>query len=63
KILHLEFADGLRAKILIGDDLGAEAIRELEVEDFPAVVVNDIYGGDAYQEGRAQFERKEATGT
>jgi len=51
------------AKIIAYEDLGAEAIRELEVEDFPAVVVNDIYGGDAYQEGRAQFERKEAAGT
>ena len=36
-------------------DLGAEAIRRLVVEDFPVIVVNDCYGGDAYEAGRAQF--------
>ncbi|MDQ3397818.1 MAG: fumarate hydratase C-terminal domain-containing protein, partial [Deinococcota bacterium] len=33
-------------------DLGPEAIREFIVEDFPAVVVNDIHGGDLYERGR-----------
>ena len=40
------------------DDLGAESIRRLEVEDFPATVINDIYGGDLYQEGRAKYRSK-----
>jgi len=34
-------------------ELGAEAVYRLEVEDFPAVVINDIYGGDLYQSGQA----------
>lgn len=38
-------------------DLGPEAIVRLEVENLPAIVVNDTYGGDAYQEGKAKYER------
>jgi len=29
----------------------------LEVECFPAVVINDIYGGDLYEEGKAKYKR------
>lgn len=39
------------------EDLGPEAIRRLEVENFPAIVVNDIYGGDLYQEGKAKYRK------
>jgi fumarate hydratase subunit beta len=46
------------AEIVAYEELGAEAIRKLEVEDFPVVVVNDMYGGDLYAEGRARYERK-----
>ena len=38
------------------EDLGPEAIVELFVEDFPLIVVNDMYGHDAYVEGRAKYE-------
>jgi fumarate hydratase subunit beta len=48
------------ARVVAWDDLGPEAIRELDVVDFPVIVVNDIYGGDLYEEGRRQFERKGA---
>ena len=37
------------------EDLGAEAIRRLVVEDFPVVVVNDLHGGDLYIEGRERW--------
>ena len=37
------------------EELGPEAILRLEVKDFPAVVINDIYGGDLYQEGKAKY--------
>ena len=40
------------------EDLGAEAIRRLVVEDFPVVVVNDLHGGDLYIEGRDRWRRK-----
>ena len=46
-----------KAKVVAYEDLGAEAIRQLEVEDFPVTVVNDIYGGDLYQEGKARYKR------
>jgi fumarate hydratase subunit beta len=40
------------SRIVAYGDLGAEAIYELVVEDFPAIIVNDIYGRDAYLDGR-----------
>jgi fumarate hydratase subunit beta len=46
------------AEVIAYDDLGAEALRRLEVEDFPAIVVNDIYGGDAYEDGLRQYNRE-----
>lgn len=46
------------AEIVAYEDLGAEALRRLRVEDFPAIVVNDIYGGDAYEEGLKQYSRE-----
>ena len=44
-----------KAEVIAYEELGAEAVRRLEVEDFPATVVNDIYGGDLYQEGKAGY--------
>lgn len=37
-------------------DLGPEAIRQLTVENFPVIVVNDCHGGDAYEAGRKQYQ-------
>jgi fumarate hydratase subunit beta len=47
-----------KAEVIAYDDLGAEALRRLEVEDFPAIVVNDIYGGDAYEDGLKEYNRE-----
>ena len=47
-----------QAEVIAHEDLGAEALRRLEVEHFPAIVVNDIYGGDAYQDGLEQHNRE-----
>jgi fumarate hydratase subunit beta len=41
--------------VIAFDDLGAEAVRRLEVEDFPVTVVLDSRGGDLYQEGRKAY--------
>jgi len=46
------------AEVVAYDDLGAEALRRLEVEDFPAIVIDDIYGGDAYEDGVKQYSRE-----
>ena len=44
-----------KSEVVAYEELGAEAVRCLEVEDFPVTVVNDIYGGDLYQEGKAKY--------
>ena len=44
-----------KSEVIAYEELGAEAIRKLEVIDFPATVANDIYGGDLYQEGKARY--------
>jgi fumarate hydratase subunit beta len=46
-----------KAEIIAFVDLGPEAIRRLEVVDFPVVVINDIYGKDLYEEGIKRFAR------
>lgn len=45
------------AEIVAYEDLGPEAIRRLEVVDFPAIVVNDTHGGDLYEEGVSKYRR------
>jgi fumarate hydratase subunit beta len=50
----------VEAEVVAYEDLGAEAIRRLVVEDFPVVVVNDLHGGDLYEEGRERWRRKPA---
>jgi len=46
----------VEAKIIAYPELGAEALRLLNVTDFPVTVINDIYGGDLYREGKAQYQ-------
>jgi fumarate hydratase subunit beta len=45
-----------RAEVIAYPELGTEAVMRLEVEDFPAVVVNDIYGGDLYRMGLEKYK-------
>ncbi len=47
-----------KAEVIAYEDLGAEAIRRLEVENFPATVINDINGGDLYEQGKAKYQVK-----
>ncbi|MCL5773875.1 MAG: Fe-S-containing hydro-lyase [Firmicutes bacterium] len=46
-----------KADLIAYEDLGAEAVYRLEVENFPVWVVNDIYGGDLYEEGRKRYRK------
>ena len=48
-----------KAEIVAYEDLGTEAIRRLEVDGFPAIVLNDCHGGDLYADGQKQFARPE----
>ena len=43
------------AEVVAFEDLGTEAIRRLEVDRFPAIVVNDAFGGDLLEVGRRQY--------
>lgn len=43
------------AELIAFEDLGAEAIRKLQVKDFPLTVVLDSRGGDLYEEGRKAY--------
>jgi len=46
-----------KSEIVAYPELGAEAVLRLEVVDFPATVVNDMYGGDAYEQGKERYRR------
>jgi fumarate hydratase subunit beta len=47
-----------RSEVVAYEDLGAEAIRKLEVEDLPVIVVNDINGNDLYVEGKKRYRKE-----
>ena len=44
-----------KAELVAYEDLGPEAIRRLQVEDFPVIVVNDVQGNDLYEEGIKKY--------
>jgi fumarate hydratase subunit beta len=48
------------ADVIAYDDLGPEAVRRLVVDDFPAIVVNDVYGGDEYEQGKKEYQTEQA---
>ena len=43
------------SEVIAFDDLGTEAIRKLEIENFPAVVINDSHGNDYYETARTNY--------
>lgn len=45
--------------VIAYEELGPEAIRKIAVENFPATVVNDIYGNDLYIQGREKYKIEE----
>jgi len=47
-----------QAEVIAYEDLGAEAILRLNVENFPAIVANDIYGADLFQQGKSRYRRR-----
>ena len=52
-----------KAEVIAYEDLGAEAIRRLEVENLPLTVIIDSEGNDLYESGRrAYLESLEACG-
>jgi len=45
-----------RVEVIAYEDLGAEAILQLTIENFPAIVANDIYGEDLFEQGKAEYQ-------
>jgi fumarate hydratase subunit beta len=45
----------VRSEVVAYPELGPEAVLKLEVKDFPATVINDIYGGDLYEQGKEKY--------
>lgn len=50
------------SEIVAYEDLGTEAIRRLEVRDFPAIVVMDAGGNDLYETAVREYCREGETG-
>ncbi len=46
-----------KADVIAYDDLGPEAVRRIEVVDFPAIVINDAFGNDLYVKGVEQYKQ------
>ena len=44
-----------KSEVIAYDDLGTEAIRRLEVENFPVIVVIDARGNDLYETAAVQY--------
>lgn len=48
----------VKSEVIAYDDLGTEAVRRLEVEDFPVIVVNDCQGNDLYETAIRAYNRE-----
>ncbi len=48
-----------KSETIAYEELGAEAVLKLTVKDFPAIVANDMYGGDLFEQAKAQYRRQE----
>ncbi len=51
-----------KAEVVAYPELAAEAVMRLEVEDLTAIVANDVYGGDLFQQGRARYKGADIKG-
>ena len=47
-----------QVKVIAYEDLGTGAILRLNVDNFPAIVANDIYGGDLFEQGKGKYRRE-----
>lgn len=47
-----------KCELIAYEDLGAEALRKLYVEDMPLVVIIDSYGNNLYEKGREEYLTK-----
>jgi fumarate hydratase subunit beta len=45
----------IRDDVVAFGDLGPEAVRRIEVVNFPVIVANDVFGGDLFLEGQKRY--------
>ena len=45
------------SEVVAYPELGPEAIRKMKVKNFPCIVINDMYGGDLYEEGKKRYRK------
>jgi fumarate hydratase subunit beta len=45
-----------KAEVVAYPELGPEAIRKIQVKEFPCIVINDMHGGDLYEEGKKKYQ-------
>lgn len=50
----------LSSEVVAYDDLGTEAIRKLQVTDFPVIVVIDSEGNNLYETAIREYEKKKS---
>jgi fumarate hydratase subunit beta len=43
------------SEVIAYPELGPEAIRKIKVNNFPCIVINDMYGGDLFEEGKKNY--------
>lgn len=48
-----------QVEVIAYEDLGPEAILRLNVDQFPAIVANDVYGADLFEQEKARYQRRE----
>ena len=48
-----------KSELVCYEDLGAEAVRRLEVKDMPVIVAQDCWGGNLFVEGRKKYSQLE----
>ena len=47
-----------QAEVIAYEDLGPEAILRLKIDQFPAIVANDVYGADLFEREKARYQRR-----
>lgn len=45
------------SEVIAYEDLGTEAVRKLEVEDFPVIVVADCHGNNLYESAMKEYRK------
>lgn len=49
----------IASEVIAYEDLGAEAIRKMEVKDMPLIVIIDTEGNNLYKQGQEEYLRNE----